>query len=150
MTPASGKWVIDASVAIKLFVDEKDSDRTRLFFVRGAETGVVHYYVPSLFFVECANILWKYVTRYDYPESRARKNLSRLFDFGFISIDSSLLAERAFKLALTHRISVYDACYLAASSIVPAPLITADNRLANTLSHTEYNIFLISELDVYS
>ncbi|HPO17493.1 MAG TPA: type II toxin-antitoxin system VapC family toxin [Candidatus Hydrogenedentes bacterium] len=150
MTTASGKWVIDASVAIKLLVDEEDSDRVHLFFARGTETGVARYYVPGIFFVECANVLWKYVTRHDYPAAHAQKNLSRLFDFGFNVLDTSLLAENAFKLAIKHRISVYDASYLAASSFVPSPLITADNRLAKALPRTEYNIFLISELDLHT
>jgi len=50
-------YVVDASVAIKLFVDEQFSERADALFAHLASDPPIHLYVPDLLFVECANIL---------------------------------------------------------------------------------------------
>ena len=67
-----GDCVVDASVAIKLFVDEESSEQADKLFEQLASDPPTRFYVPDLLFIECANILWKYVRNYGYPAENAR------------------------------------------------------------------------------
>jgi predicted nucleic acid-binding protein len=51
--------VIDASIGIKLFVIEEGSEKVdRLFNLLTIDPPFA-FFVPDLFYLECANILWK-------------------------------------------------------------------------------------------
>ena len=52
--------VVDASAGIKLFLDEPLSERADTLFDHLSDDPPARFHVPDLFFVECANILWKY------------------------------------------------------------------------------------------
>lgn len=130
----SARLVIDASVGIKLVIAEAGSDAAHALFSHAADTAGSRLYVPDLFFTECANVLWKYVKRFGYPAKDARKSIERLFGLGLVKLETDLFLEKAFGIAVAHEISVYDACYMAASKHVCAPLITADERLIKKLA----------------
>ena len=76
----AGDCVVDASVGIKLFLREPLSDAAHAFFAHLAEDPPARLFVPDLFFVECANILWKYVRRFGYPVPRTETGLIPLAD----------------------------------------------------------------------
>ena len=61
------RCVVDASVGIKLFVDEPLSEQAHHLFEKLVLDPPVELYVPDLFFIECTNILWKYTHRYKRP-----------------------------------------------------------------------------------
>jgi predicted nucleic acid-binding protein len=73
MSETTDSWVIDASVAIKLFISEEYSSETDNFFERLTGEKPDQFYVPDLFYIECANIFWKRVKRYGYPAIEAKK-----------------------------------------------------------------------------
>jgi hypothetical protein len=54
------QYVLDASVGIKLFIDEEFSDKVQRLFSGLAEDPEAEIYVPDLYYIECANILLKY------------------------------------------------------------------------------------------
>ena len=66
----TGDCVVDASVGIKLFVVEELSDAAHRLFRQLTGYRPARFYVPDLFFVECANTLWKYVRRFGYPPEK--------------------------------------------------------------------------------
>jgi hypothetical protein len=74
----SGSYVVDASVAIKLFINERFSDQAEALFgiLEADPPGRIH--VPDLFFIECTNILWKHIKRFGYPEDKAHGDLAAL------------------------------------------------------------------------
>ena len=74
--------VVDASVGIKLFLVEPLADRADLLFTSLTMTPPARLYVPDLFYVECTNILWKYVRRFGYslPLVTADEALVRRMD----------------------------------------------------------------------
>lgn len=51
--------VVDASVGVKLFVNEAESELADRLFARLTAQPAAQFYVPDLFYIECANILWK-------------------------------------------------------------------------------------------
>lgn len=124
-----GAYVIDASVAIKLFVDEEHSDLARELLQGLAADEPDEFYAPSLLYPECANVLWKYVHRYGYDSHVARSNLDDLLDLAFRIVTTDDLTASAFDLALTYGITIYDACYVALAQATDFPLVTADKKL---------------------
>lgn len=130
----SARLVIDASVGIKLVIAETGSDAADALFSHAADTAGSRLYVPDLFYTECANVLWKYVKRFGYSAKEARKGIERLRGLGLVKLETELFLEDAFGIAVAHEISVYDACYVAASMHVSATLVTADERLVAKLA----------------
>lgn len=139
--------VIDASVGIKLFVDEPDSPLVDRLFARLVDSPPARFYVPDLFFAECANILWKYVRRFDYPAGDARRSVADLRTFNLRSVSTADLIDVALEIALSFDLSVYDACYAGLARQLDLPLITADRRLQRNLAasgitvHTLFDLF---------
>jgi predicted nucleic acid-binding protein len=127
-------YVVDASVGIKLFVPEKDSEKVHWLFARLFEDPPVALYVPDLFFVECANVLWKNVRRGGCPAKHALKSLSDLRSIELLTISTVDLMESALQIACDKGVTVYDACYVALAERVGAPLVTADERLASMIA----------------
>jgi predicted nucleic acid-binding protein len=54
------RYVVDASVGIKLFIDEPLSDIAHALFEKLTEDPPVELFVPDLFYIECTNILVKW------------------------------------------------------------------------------------------
>ena len=84
-----GDCVVDASVGIKLFVEEEFSDVADRLFQALAGDPTVRFYVPHLFFVECANILWKYVRRFGYPPENARQDVADLQALALLTVSTA-------------------------------------------------------------
>ena len=125
-------FILDASVGIKMRVAEPHSDRAVELLAsarRGTTLGA-----PELFFVECANVLWKYVRRMGYSAGQARTDLEQLLDLPLAVTPTADLALEALDLALKHDITVYDASYLALALRESATLVTADEKLVRKLA----------------
>jgi len=85
--------VVDASVGIKLFLVEPLSDAAHALFTHLTDDLPARLYVPELFFIECANILWKYVRRYGYPAADALQNIGDLVRLPLQRVSMAALAE---------------------------------------------------------
>ena len=137
--------VVDASVGIKLFVQEELSDRAAELFEGLAWEPPLHIYVPDLFYLECGNILWKYVRRFEYPTAQASESLSSLGALALQRLSDSLLFEESLALALARGISVYDASYVALAQHLGVPFVTADERLIRKLEGRGIEIHWLGE-----
>lgn len=133
-------YVIDASVAIKLFITEEFSDNVTRLLARLADDPPLALAVPDLFYIECANILWKHVKRFGYPSENARKDIESLAQLALDPYPTVSLVTGALELAVHHGISAYDACYIALAQRLGVPLVTADEKLARRLVGTPYKI----------
>ena len=123
--------ILDASVVLKWFVDEEDSDqalRLREEFFRGEREIVV----PDLLLFEVANAL-----RYNpgFTAEEIKEAVKTLFDLGIdiITPTYSLLAE-AIELAKSLDVTCYDAAYVALAGELGFELITADGKLYRKVS----------------
>lgn len=137
--------VLDASVVVKMFVGECESQAVRETMLQRDADPESLSLVPDLVFVECANILWKKVRREGYPEDTARANLADLKLLALGSTPTRELIERALEIACAHRISAYDACYVALAEVAGAPLLTADARLAAALADAPCEVLTLGE-----
>jgi len=139
--------VVDASVGIKLFVDEQGSEMAERIFILLASNPPITLYVPDLFYIECANILWKYTRHHDYPAEFARENIADLLMLALQSIPTSALIKDALELALAYQISAYDACYIALAQKLNLPFLTADSALINKTRSAQVTIIDLFSLE---
>lgn len=138
--------VVDASVGIKLFVEEDDSAQADRLFQQLEEQPDSRFYVPDLFFVECANILWKYVRHFGYPAENARQDVADLRSLALLSVSTADLIVSGLELALEYKITAYDACYAALAQQNQIPMITADRPLSQKLQNSGIEVMLLLEI----
>ena len=137
--------VIDASVGIKLFLIEPLSDRADALFAHLTDDPPARFYVPDLFFIECANILWKYVRRFGYPAEDAYQNIVDLTRLPLRAVSTGELAAEALEAAVVHGITAYDAAYVALAQRLSLPLVTADEVLVRRLANTPFDVRWLGE-----
>jgi len=145
MTPPPARYVIDASVGVKLVLDEPGSDDAHALLARVADDPRGRIYVPDLFWAECANVLWKHVKRLQLAKERAAENLSRLLALPVTELRTRELASTALRLAIEHDISAYDATYVAAAEHADAPLVTADGPLLDAFRGKQPTVLSLAE-----
>jgi predicted nucleic acid-binding protein len=138
--PEPMRIVVDASLGIKLFIEDQFSNKVHSLFEQLADDPPAQLYAPDLFFIECANVLWKYVRWGGYSAAKARENLKDLNHLAIRSIPTRSLVENAFVIAAVEKITAYDACYVALSQQLGIPLVTGDEKLVRTLARSRYNV----------
>ncbi len=139
-------WVVDASVGIQLFVIEPLTAQAKKLFAPLAGSSTIQFFVPDLFYGECANILWKYVRRQDYPAMSAQQDLADLKRLHLHSLSTAELVTEALGIAIAREITAYDACYVALARRVALPLVTADEALVRKLAPTAHDVRWLGDL----
>lgn len=133
MTEVILRCVVDASVGIKLFVEEEFSDKVQSLFDKLTEDPQTEIHVPDLFYIECANILLKYTRRFDRPLEDSLADIRDLSSLALKVTSTSELIEDALQLAQEKNLTAYDACYAVLAQKLGLPLITADAPMANAI-----------------
>jgi predicted nucleic acid-binding protein len=132
------RHVVDASVAVKWFVEEVHAEAARRLLADEYALAA-----PDLVWPECGNILWKKVQRGELTAPEARLIREGLERQPLHIAPSSLLLEPALEIALDTGRTVYDSYYLALAMLTESPLVTADQRLFNALRRTDYAPYLV-------
>jgi predicted nucleic acid-binding protein len=123
--------VADASVVIKFFVDEEHSPQARSLLDSHIK-GVIEIMTPSILAYEVLNGLRYSKNKYSLNE--VKTVAKALCDYGFTSFDSAgELAMKTIDLVFEHRITVYDASYIALAEVSDSKLYTADRRLIDAV-----------------
>ena len=138
--------VLDANVAIKLFINQPDSDLARALFASRLARPAAQYHVPDFFYAECTNVLARYVRLAEYPARTAHQNMARLMMQGLRIMPTVELLPAALDIAIVCGISGYDACYVALSKRTGTPLITADEKLVKAMADHPYQIRALASL----
>jgi predicted nucleic acid-binding protein len=126
-------FVVDASVGIKLFVDEPLSERAQALFNKLTEDPPAELYVPDLFYIECANILLKYMRRFGRSLKDSQADLADLNTLSLKTVSTAELMEDALLLASEKNLTAYDACYAVLARQMNINLITADKPMAQAV-----------------
>ena len=119
-------WVLDASVVIKWFIPEDDSQAALELRVAGAG-----FAAPDLLFAESANILWKHAKRREVESDRAAAIIDEIATAAWVVYSTRSLASDALSLSLARGISAYDASYLALAIRLDTICITADRKMVD-------------------
>ena len=140
--------VVDASVGIKLFLTEALSGHAEALFAHLAADPPGQLSVPDLFYIECANILWKHTRRSGYPVDQARSALTDLGQLALRRVPTSELADQALAIAIQTGLTAYDACYVALAQQLAVPFVTADEKLARVLAGTQYDARWLGDFSI--
>jgi predicted nucleic acid-binding protein len=126
-----GVIVIDASIALGWILRESIPDWARQLEDASERTGL-DIRVPTLFWLEVGNTL---VRRPGLTHEQVLEGMTRLESLGFMDIDLDRATRlRAVDLALRHRLTTYDALYLAVAVDLGASLATLDLELGAAAS----------------
>lgn len=115
--------VVDASVAIKWLIPERDWSAARSLYISSS------LLAPELICAECCNILWKKHQRNELLKSEVLDAVEQITAFGVELIALRQLTQQACELSLYLGHPAYDCFYLAVAIAEDCPLVTADERL---------------------
>lgn len=118
--------ILDASVVVKWFSEEEDSETARSIRDKFFK-GVLNIAVPNLLFYEVANALRYNHVLTEKEKIQAAKDVYAV-EFDVVGLDDTLLTATLLT-ALKYEISFYDAVYIAVAKEADCRYITADAQL---------------------
>jgi predicted nucleic acid-binding protein len=130
-----GSFVLDASVVCKWYFREAASEGADRF--RGSLS-----HAPDLIYPEVANVVWKRFRKGDLTAEMASEVVKSFSEMPFLVTPSRDLLDLALMISSQCDRSVYDAIYVALAFAEGVPLITADQRLVNSLQGTMYAAYV--------
>lgn len=127
--------VLDASVAAKWYLPRSTETLTEQAFelLNGHVERRVHLAVPDLFWAELGNLLWKAWRQGRLGVESIRRAVANARELGIAGVPSEDVLDQAVALAMATERSVYDSLYVALAMRLNTEVITADERLFNTL-----------------
>jgi predicted nucleic acid-binding protein len=121
-------YVVDASVAVKWYVEDEPHIQQALCFKDHYLSGRCRVAVPDwLFFLEMANAMGRKRGNAEGSVATILRNLCE-YRFDVLSSNESLLAKTN-AIAWGYRASIYDSAYVAVAEATGFPLVTADGEL---------------------
>ncbi|MEH2432932.1 MAG: type II toxin-antitoxin system VapC family toxin [Nostoc sp.] len=141
------RCVLDASVSVKQFIPDPLTAKVNQLFAHLAYPQT-EIFVPDLFYIECANVLWKYARAGSYDVSLIQGNLASLKAFPLRVVSTADLMADAVAIALNYKISAYDGSYVALSQQIGATLLTLDGKLVKALAASSYNVSSFNDFEV--
>ncbi|MFN6484414.1 MULTISPECIES: type II toxin-antitoxin system VapC family toxin [unclassified Nostoc] len=140
------RCVVDTSVCIKYFISDPLTPKVNQLFDHLANPQT-EMFVPDLFYIECANALWKYVRARMYTGAEVQADLATLKAFPLRVVSTADLMADAVAIALNYRISAYDGSYVALSQQVCA-MLTLDGKLVKAIAASSYNVSSFNDFEV--
>lgn len=125
--------VVDASVAVKWFVEEPGSPAACALLTRGEVL-----LGPGLVLIEASNTAWKKVKRGEMTPEQGEAMIRALPLYFDRLVHTDVLIVRAYELAHQLAHPVYDCLYLALAELEAVQVITDDERLVKVVSRTEF------------
>jgi len=123
--------VIDASVAVKWFLPEEDSDAALAVLHAGHEL-----LAPELLYAEAGSVLRKRALRGEFDSTSGLNMLKWLMQIRIDIRSHRTLADSAWAISAQYGQSFYDSLYLALAIATETQLVTADKRFFNAIRRT--------------
>lgn len=119
------KKVLDASVIVKEFSNEIDTDKT-IKLIKSHVNNEILIIVPELLFIEVLNAF-----RFKNKDENAIKKInSDLEGFQFeVQRTTKSLLDKSIEISINNNLTIYDSIYIALAQFNGCPLITADKEL---------------------
>jgi predicted nucleic acid-binding protein len=131
-------YVVDANVAVKLYVPEVHSDQAIRFFSDGHDL-----LAPDLMLVELGNIIWKKAALLgELTEEEAKTIVNAASELPIEYYSTNSLMSEALQIALATKRAFYDSLYVAMAAAQGCQLITDDRKLHAALRSTSLAAFL--------
>lgn len=129
--------VVDASVVVKWFIPEPDSDAAYVL-LQAIKSGELVALAPELVLSEVANALWKRVGREELTVRDASEIIQSLVESPLHIEPTAPLVETALAIALETGCTVYDALYIALAEQTNGSVATSDRKLMRRMARTAY------------
>lgn len=140
--------VIDTNIVIKQFIDDPLAEKTHQLFAHLEQDPSTQFFVPDLLYIECANVLLKYVRAGLYPIDSIEADLADLRTLRLAVAPTKTLIAQAVQISLRYGISAYDGSYVALSLQAEVPLLTLDKRLFNSLANSPFDVRLFTNFEI--
>jgi predicted nucleic acid-binding protein len=129
-------YVLEAGVAAKWFLPEASEPLSAEAFalLHHYAKGQATFLVPDLFFAEFANVLWKAERHARCEAAVADAAITKIIGSHFPTFASDTLIGPAMQIARAYGRTVYDCIYVALAIQTKTQLVTADEKLANSLT----------------
>ncbi|HEX8651277.1 MAG TPA: type II toxin-antitoxin system VapC family toxin [Pyrinomonadaceae bacterium] len=132
------RYIVDASIAVKLYVPEVHSQQAIQFFSDQHEL-----IAPDLMLAEFGNIIWKKVRLLgELTSDEGKKIMAAAQTLPLVYHSTVDLINDAFKIALNAQRTVYDSLYVALAASQGCQLMTDDRKLHSALQQTSRAAFL--------
>ena len=118
-------YVIDASVAAKLFITEDHSDKA-MEIMNAHSRGYLSLFAPTLIVYELGNVFWKHP---QITSEKARTFIKKFLDLQITLVDiysDDELLKTTCNISKRRDMTFYDASYIALAEKYETRLITAD------------------------
>jgi len=125
--------VIDASVVLKWYLDDEDNGRPALSLLERYVSQELDIIAPSLLGYEVMNGLAIAKKRGRIGEDKLQMAVQGFMDLEISQKHISSFYPKVIHFYNIYNLSAYDASYLALADEESIPLITADERLYNTV-----------------
>ena len=128
-------YVIDASVAAKLFITEDYTDKATEIIEAHAR-GNLSFLAPTLIMYELGNVFCKHP---QMTPKQAYEFLTRFLDLQINMIDvhsNAELLKEACDISKNKDVTFYDASYIAIAEKTKIKLVTADEKIRNKVPET--------------
>lgn len=119
------KKVLDASVLVKWFSQEKDTEKAIELREQHIEQSI-KIIIPEIAFLEIINSL-RYKKKNEEELQKAVNDLLNL-QLNVVNLNADIL-NKTVKIAVENNLAVYDSLYIAIAQFNGCPLITADKEL---------------------
>jgi predicted nucleic acid-binding protein len=136
-------FVVDVSAAVKWMLPEPLSAEAARLQSRSHQL-----HAPSFFEIELANVLWKKVRQRLLDRAQADLFLTQLPGLPLTRHADTSLVAAAFDIADRTGRTVYDCMYVALAVQLGGKMVTADDRLVNSLASTPWAAFVMRLKDV--
>jgi len=135
--------VVDSSVAIKWLVVEPHSAEARRILDE-YQAGTLTLLAPDLINAEVGNVVWKKQRFQGMAVADAQLIVDAFRMLNFILTPTAALLNDAYRLAVAHGRTVYDAMYLALSLREGCRLATGDEKMVNALGTAFPNLVWVA------
>jgi predicted nucleic acid-binding protein len=126
--------VVDASVAVKLVLDEPLSEQAHRLYAASVRRGR-RLLAPSLLPNEVTNAIYRRLRRGDLSEASADDAIARFARSRFQLLAPADLAQKAYAFAKRHQLgAIYDSLHVVLARDLGADLWTDDRTLLNGLA----------------
>jgi predicted nucleic acid-binding protein len=125
--------VVDASVILKWYLPDEAHDEQALALLQQCTAGELEILAPSLLTYELMNGLVIAGRRVRLDQNTISLSLSGFMSLGIRFYESSFFADKVLHYCRLYGRSVYDSSYLALAEQEGVDLITADERLFNSV-----------------
>ncbi|MGD0113604.1 MAG: type II toxin-antitoxin system VapC family toxin [Armatimonadota bacterium] len=135
--------IVDASVAVKWYVPERNYERA-LALEAALRDRKVALSAPDLIIAEVGNAIARKVAAKEVTEQDAARMLHLLVESPVSRIDSARLGLHALSVAQRADISFYDALYVSAAEAADTKVVTADDELIRRLRRARLGRYVVS------